>query len=288
MTKSSNLKESKLARYTAAAGAVVAGTAANAQITYVDINPDVVADSLNPYELDMNNDATPDIAFAVAHLERATSSFTYKGACAYVFPFNGQFVLDTTGAVTAAALNCGVPVSQASVFADFGSASSSIIGYAGLINGSIPFSSSDTPFLGANDKYLGVKFTVGTAPATTTHYGWARLSVAADATTITIKEYAYNATPNAAINTCQTAGIENVSVEDKVTIKPMLDEALINVTPDLVGGTMLITNVAGQEVKTAIINDLNAKISYEGLNTGIYFVTARFESGSVNKKIYVK
>jgi len=77
-------------------------------------------------------------------------------------------------------------------------------------------------------------------------------------------------------------------VEDKVSIKTMLDEASINVTPDLIGGTMVITNMAGQEVKTEAISDINSKINYAGLGTGVYILEARFDSGSVNKKIYVR
>jgi hypothetical protein len=68
----------------------------------------------------------------------------------------------------------------------------------------------------------------------------------------------------------------------------MLDEASINVTPDLIGGTMVITNMAGQEVKTAAISDINSKINYTGLGTGVYILEARFDTGSVNKKIYVR
>ena len=44
MKKTTSINKSKLAGYTAVAGAIVAGGAANAQITYMDINPDMVVD----------------------------------------------------------------------------------------------------------------------------------------------------------------------------------------------------------------------------------------------------
>ena len=103
-----------------------------------------------------------------------------------------------------------------------------------------------------------------------------------------MKEYAFNATPDAAINTCQTAGIENVSVEDKVSIKTTLNDATINVTPDLVGGSISMISMAGQVVKTIAISDVNTTISFEGIDSGIYSVVANFEAGSVNKRVYVK
>ena len=73
------------------------------------------------------------MAFGVQHLSGSFSSqgqaFTYEGALAYaVFP-NGSAVnspVDTTTAV----LDCGVAVSQASIF---GTSSGAILGYAALI-----------------------------------------------------------------------------------------------------------------------------------------------------------
>ena len=285
MKKTTSINKSKLAGYTAVAGAIVAGGAANAQVTYMDVNPDVVVDSnltlTNPYAIDFNNDATPDIVFGVAHIEGATSSFTYKGAFAYAALAGNNAIIAADTATMAAALDCGVAVSAA---ATFGNDSYGNFGYAALINGSIPFSSTTTPFLGATDKYLGVKFTATSG----THYAWVKLSVAANAETITVKEYAFNGTPDAAINTCQTSGIEDVAIENKVTIKTTLTDATINVTPDLIGGSISMVSMAGQIVKTIAISDVNTTISFEGVDSGIYSVTANFESGSLNKRVYVK
>jgi ABC-type methionine transport system permease subunit len=284
MKKTTSINKSKLAGYTAVAGAIVAGGAANAQITYMDVNPDVVIDSnttlINPYAIDFNNDATPDIVLGVAHIEGATSTFTYNGAFAYAGILDSNAIIASDTATIAAALDCGVAVSAA---ATFGNSSYGNFGYAALINGTIPFAST-TPFLGATDKYLGVKFNA----ASGTHYAWVKLSVAANAETITVQEYAFNATPDEAISTCQTVGIEDVSVENKVTIKTTLNDATINVTPDLIGGSISMVSMAGQVVKTIVISDVNTTISFEGVDSGIYSVTANFASGSVNKRVYVK
>jgi hypothetical protein len=285
MKKITSLNKTKLSSYTAFAGAIVAGSAANAQVTYTDVNPDVVADSLNPYVIDFNNDATPDLAFGVQHISGSFSSggqnLTYEGAFAYGVLPAGFPVLNPADSTTAV-LDCGVAVAQSPLFSGSNTA---VLGYAALIQ-PINFPFSAGPWLGQNDKYLGFKFTVGTG----THYGWARLSVAANAETITIKEYAFNATPDGAINTCEggTNGIENVSVEDKVTIKTTLNDATVNVTPDLVGGTINLVSMTGQVVKTIVISDVNTTISFEGVESGIYSVAANFNGGSVNKRVYVK
>ena len=59
--KSTQLNESKLARYSAVAGTVLASGAVNAQIVYNDVNPDAVIDkNSGPYAIDFTNDANDD------------------------------------------------------------------------------------------------------------------------------------------------------------------------------------------------------------------------------------
>jgi hypothetical protein len=53
---------------------------------------------------------------------------------------------------------------------------------------------------GQSDKYLPLRIVVGT----NTYYGWARLDVAYGGTSFTIKDYAYNSTPNQSILAGQT------------------------------------------------------------------------------------
>jgi hypothetical protein len=282
MKKITSLNKSKLSSYTAFAGAIVAGSAANAQVTYTDVNPDVVADSLNPYAIDFNNDATPDLVFGVQHVNQLFSGYTIVGAYAYGFLPAGLPVANPADSATAV-LDCGVAVASQPLFYGGANGGTAAFGYD-LVVQPINYPLSGGPWLGLTDKYLGFKFTVGTG----THYGWARLDVAANAETITIKEYAFNATPDGAISTCQTAGIEDVSVDNKVTIKTTLNDATINVTPDLIGGTINLVSMTGQVVKTIVISDVNTTISFEGVESGIYSVTANFNGGSVNKRVYVK
>jgi hypothetical protein len=285
MKKSTSLNKTKLSSYTAFAGAIVAGSAANAQVTYTDVNPDVVADSLNPYTIDFNNDATPDLAFGVQHISgsfsQSAQNFTYEGAFAYaVLPMGAAVAIPADS--TTAVLDCGVAVAQSPLFFA-GQQGTAVLGYAALVQ-PINYPVAVGPWLGMTDKYLGFRFSVGA----NTHYGWVRLDVAANAETITIKEYAFNATPGGAINTCQTVAIDDVAIDNKVTIKTTLNDATVNVTPDLIGGTINLISMTGQVVKTIIISDINTTISFEGVESGIYSIAANFNGGSVNKRVYVK
>ena len=128
------------------------------------------------------------------------------------------------------------------------------------------------------------KFLIGT----NTHYGWARLDVSVNADTIRLKDYAYNVAADSPILAGQTLGLDAISVENKVTIKTTLDNATINVTPDLIGGRVVMFNIAGQEIKVVQITDVNTEILFEEVETGIYTITAQFDGEMVNKKVYIK
>lgn len=290
------LNKVKLRNYSAMAGAVLASGAVNAQITYVDVNPDATVNTGNsPYNLDFNNDANPDVIFAVQAASGSGSAsymglpftYSYEGVFANVGAGAGAAVM---GAITGSsstfaptALNDGDPINNAGQFGSGGG-----LAYAGIVNipafGVIDYPATGGEFIGLDDVFLGARFTNSGA----THYGWIRLSVAADATTITIKDYAYNSVAADAINAGQTLNLDHIAVENKVTIKTQLDQAFVNVTPDLIGGEIVIVDLSGKEMVNVAITDILTTIPFEGIDTGIYMLSARFENGSVSKKVYVK
>jgi hypothetical protein len=297
MTKKNTINESKLARFSAVAGAVLASGAVNSQIVYTDVNPDVIIDAVSgQYDLDFNSDAVVDVSMAVMAVVNQTGtlggiSFTFNGTGAFANPAMGNGVLQLAGSgssstMVVAALNNGDMINAAAVFG--GSSSGTMLGLEGLAD--VPaFSLSNYPvaqgaFLGVSDKFLGVKFMIGA----NTHYGWARLDVSAGADTIRVKDYAYNQNADLPILAGMTVGLDDVAVDQKVTIKTTLNNATINVTPDLIGGRIALFNMAGQEVKVLAIKDINTEIPFEGIETGIYTITAQFDGGNVTKKVYVK
>lgn len=299
MKKKLQLNEKKLASFTAVASAVIAGNSVDAQIIYTDVSPDVVIDTtLGTYALDFNNDAAPDVQFNVQHVSGSgtyqasigTFTYTYSGsyAVAGTPPGGGmQQGLVPSGSSssstsTVVPLNNGDAINGLANFSSSGALGYDITFAIPAFGYSLPYLGGE--FLGSTDKYLGVKFTAGA----TTHYGWVRLDVAADASTITIKDYAYNQFPDGEILAGQMVGLENISVEEKVTVKTTLNEAIINVTPDLIGGKVNLYNMSGQLVASTSIQDVDTKLSFEGIETGIYTVAAQFDAGQVTKKVYVK
>jgi hypothetical protein len=285
------INESRLARFSAIAGAVLASSAVNSQIVYTNVDPDIIIDTASgQYNLDFNVDAMIDVTLNVMNVMEFTSiststSAVYAGSLAVVTPGIGAGVVAILGSSSSSyvtAMNNGDLIGTAAVFGG-----SSMAALAVDITITSSFSSyqiSNGAFLGVTDKFLGVKFLIGT----NTHYGWARLDVSANADTIRLKDYAYNVAADSPILAGQTLGLDAISVENKVTIKTTLDNATINVTPDLIGGRVVMFNIAGQEIKVVQITDVNTEILYEGVETGIYTITAQFDGGMVNKKVYIK
>ncbi|HVI49151.1 MAG TPA: M43 family zinc metalloprotease [Chitinophaga sp.] len=64
------------------------------------------------------------------------------------------------------------------------------------------YSSTYTKWVGQT-AYAGIKFTLNGR----THYGWIRMTVSADGSTLTIRDYAYNETPDAGINAGDPASL---------------------------------------------------------------------------------
>jgi VCBS repeat-containing protein len=218
MTMKETKKDSKLSNYVALAGAVIASNSINSQIVYTDI-PDVTIDSTSsPFLIDFDNNAVPEITLAVQRVDGSNTyqgiPITYQGAIAGVQLGTYVTLAGASGSGSGSssysfqisALNDGDPISANVLFgsSSYNALAADITVDAGLF-GTIPYQFG--PFLDATDKFLGASFVVNGE----VHYGWVRLSVAADATTIIIKDYAFNACSSGSINAGQTS----------VTLDPM-------------------------------------------------------------------
>lgn len=284
-------KKDVLLKYSAAAGAFLAAGAVNGQIQYVDVNPDVVLDNTTAqYDMDLDSDLTNDFGFAVSTFSFTYSSFLITGSYAGVAIGSGNSVAGTMSSTSSGGSQFNVspialsnPINASNTWGNGGSYGGEILAGNAAIPAFPGYSSSFGNFSG-NDIYLGVKFMSGA----NTHYGWIRMDVLTDGSQITIKDYAYNSTPDATINAGQMVGIEDVALDSKVHFKTMLDKAIVNVTPDLFGGAINVVDMSGRIVSTTPINDVNTEISYEGINSGIYMLVANFESGATSKKVYIK
>jgi hypothetical protein len=192
--------DQRLATYSAAAGATLLAFAptADAQVQYTDIDPDEIVEGSTEapaeFEIDFDGDGTADITLVQ---DNPSATFTRSR----VFP--GTNAIAGFGPVTtnyyyfyASFLQDGDVISSGVVMTntnddreDFMLAST----FAGNTYGNWGGEEN-------GDGYLGVEFEAGGG---TTHYAWVRIDVAADASSMTVKDYAFQATPDTPIEAGQ-------------------------------------------------------------------------------------
>ncbi len=173
----------KLKMYSAIAGSLaVASQQANAQMVLRDINPDIVVNSSNPtYYIDIDGNGTNDFQARVGTYSyyNTTRVTTYlKGS----YEASGKNTLQSgmySGTVKELNLNDTIETSSS-----FNNSIYSVLTRS--YNGNTPNSSFDFQG-GETDKYIGVRFYIGTE----LHYGWIKVSLSSDVTALTIKEVGY-------------------------------------------------------------------------------------------------
>ncbi|GEM_PF-1170275 len=174
---------------------------ANAKIVYTDIKPDVTTtlgvgghSAGNIVAIDFNQDGTQEYNFRwddygatgwFMHMTYATGNeFNLKGTSTN--PYGGRYIQAmTAGSIIDASANWGNSVPE-------------------------PFigDNSDPNFQNLGDKYVGVKFFIGSK----IYYGWVLVSFNSSKK-LTIKEYAYENTPNTAIKAGDVGGTTQTSYD---------------------------------------------------------------------------
>jgi hypothetical protein len=127
-------------------------------------------------------------------------------------------------------------------------------------------------WVGETNRYLALKLIVGT----NTYYGWVRLDLLATSTSFTIKDYAYQSTPNACIQSGQTIlGIVDNSSENIFSIfpNPFISSTTIQTIGNLKNATLTICNSYGQVLKQVKnISGQTVSLSRDNLPSGVYFI----------------
>lgn len=136
-------------------------------------------------------------------------------------------------------------------------------------------------WVGATDKYLALKLLVGG----NTYYGWARFDILATSSSFTVKDYAYQSTPNACIKSGQTTlGIKDYTTKNYLTVSPnpITVSTTVRSTDNLNNATLTIYNAYGQNVKQVKnIMGQTVSISREMLLNGIYFIRIEDENNII-------
>jgi len=130
-------------------------------------------------------------------------------------------------------------------------------------------------WIGATDKYLALKIIVGNQ----TFYGWARLDVAAASTSFTIKDYAYQSTPNKCILSGQNSLGLDKNLNNKVISvfpNPCTSITTIKAKDNFRNATITFQNTFGQIIKQLKnSSDQTISLSIDNIPSGLYFITVK-------------
>lgn len=258
----------RLTHYGALSAAIagVSGLNAQEQISYTDIVPDY-SGTPNPYYIiDFNGDFTNDLAIF------SSSS----GIFAYAFGSNK--VLGSINSFVASYPSYSIGPYNVGIIYPFALNSDAIISagqntwlnYTGFDYGAIVMNASSCSYglwCDVQDKFIGVQFKIGS----NTHYGWARLDIATNGNIWTIKDYAYNVTPNAPILAGQTTslGVDENTLSKIKIVALHKSIALYNLQD---ATKYRLFNMTGQEVLKGTTENRNYVIEATALASGIYVV----------------
>lgn len=275
--------EKKALKYSAMAGsmAAFAGTA-SAQIVYTDVNPDQTFTEDQMYMLNVNNDATDDFMIVQFDTTVTYGSFSFPAEGVVLLTAGSNAAITSNGSQLnyLTALNLNDPIDNLQTFSP-STSSSPII--AGAFIGSI-VNTGVGPWIDAADHYMGLTFLAGT----NFHYGWCRMNVAADGKSFIIKDYAYETTPATGILAGQTVNSVNDLVADGVSFQVINNTVQLDLlNTQFTNGNVSVINIAGQTVHSSELTG-SRTIDLNGYTSGVYMISASFDQGQVNHKLFVR
>jgi hypothetical protein len=297
-TKQNNFTQ-KVKAYTTLAAAVVAGsyTAKAGGVTYTDVDPDETIGTGEQYSLDLNGDNVADF-----DIQLLSGTYTYQGfqvqyklgailAGSNKINFSTVF---TYGTSTQAPKAYGPVVhpkgDTISANLDWKSGSSFALATKASLFGTPLVEFGE--WAGESDKYAALQLVSGN----NTYYGWVRLDMASDYSSITIKDYAYNSTSGNKLASGETDDLgggggsavkeivlKNVSVygfQNKVNLN-----FLNGSSPQ---GSVTITNNLGQTIYSSVINKAHSQITIDEPAGNMYIVSVVTGEGVFTKKVFLR
>ncbi len=243
----------RLLKYSALSAAMAGVADASGQIIYTDVNPDITeGNAASATFIDLNNDGTDD--FAIGTINAPAVGFngisptdSWVGSqISYLYPF---------------AFNNGEVISSGLSGWYGGSSNVGTLNYTSCYNGL-----GGSNWCGVTDKYLGLRFQI----SGNTHYGWARLDVSASGDSMTLKDFAYNSTPDAPIDAGQTSlSVDQFALNDVRVVALHQSIGLYNLPENT---DYKVFDITGKTIIKGSISDNTYVIEANGSANGIYIV----------------
>lgn len=271
MKKTISKKLSKrLLQYGALSAAALGAADATGQIVYTDIDPDQVLNVGDEFDMDLNVDGLTN--FTVNNPDGLAG-----GNAAIVFPSSGgAFVGFTAGGYEYPSLLAeGDIIDNAAGFTTPGVRGD--LNYYGCAYSNSQWCNTVV------DGYLGLRF--DDVINGTTHYGWIRMDTDVNGTNIiTVKDFAFNATPDEGIEAGQGAlGIQDSSFEGFSYFVDANSNLYMKAMTNL--DMVELHNVVGQEVLSQKLGNNVETVSLSNLSSGMYIATVTIEGQTKSFKI---
>lgn len=265
-TSTKNEFSKKMAKYGALSIAIAGVADASGQVVYTDLNPDESLTAPADFLIDLNNDGTDDFWLRVVTAQGGGYAALALPADGVSYNSNAIVGLSSGGYLYPSNLSASVTVDAASPMISGG-------------RGDMNWKSCGYPGSqwcgGVTDGYLGLVLKLGGD----THYGWARLDLTADASSMTIKDFAYQSTPNTAIMTGEGLGIDDAKIAG-FDYFYSTQENRLSLSADEPFSNINLYNILGQKVLSQGLSNTKENISLSSLNSGVYLANV-----NVNGKV---
>lgn len=289
--KNNTLSNNRLIQYAASAAAFLAVNNAQATVVYTDLDPDLaIGGEGGEITIDVNSDGTDDLGFFVYSILGTGTyygiDFTYNVRVAGMSALNGNEILGSVvtysgySGVYAPILPDGEGINSEDNFAEG----------SGTLGVSVQVSLAGFPYydyqggvwLDSNMDYMGFRINVDKDR----YYGWMRISVADNAGSITIHDYAYENEANKAIFTGQTAtDVVNNPLAD-ATIYSNAANVYVTIPQSVKGNAdITIFDLAGKKVKAQQATSGNFTMDCNDLPSGNYLVYISQNDLSIKKQV---
>lgn len=282
----------QLQSYSALIAGLVAVDAANGQIVYTDVNPDenVLGDttavswgstSCGTYDIDLDDDGNTDYTLRIRSDQAHGAGFLDPAEDNYYInnPDENPF---------AAPLDSGDQIGG-----DESQEWKGLLVYPNGYNylGTISTLGKTTSeggggWTGKNDKYLGLKFKIGSKY----YYGWARMDARDDSRVYTLKDFAYESTaetPIVAGDKGTTVGIKDESAQD---LQIFTAEKQLNIQlgdNEIKNASASVLDLSGKTILSAQLESKSTQLTVNA-PAGIYFVRVNLEGSIYTQKVIIK
>ncbi len=274
------MKESlkrKLLKYSAVAGAAATVGVAQAQVKYTDIKDTTITGNGNFYDLDLNQDSIPDFRIT----QYIDTGLAGNVTAILITPFDSAW--NTAAGEALNTFNYPFDLTPGTVLNFFtglnGIGGKNVTGYMAFDVDGISYPNSNWVGPKVNG-FLGMRLLFDNG----LHYAWARIDVAADNKSFTVKDFAVEMKADTAI----IVGEELLNITDNILSNSRIytqGEILnIVINQELKGVQLSILDLQGRLLREEDLQE-SVQINLADLPKGVYLVHLRYKGVAKTEKI---